>query len=145
VTPPELVGTLDYAAPEIHAGETPTNRADIFALGVIAYELFAGALPYGRGFSSARDAARLSYKPIGTLRKDIPLWMDGALQKAVEKRPAQRYDVLSGLVEDLRRPSSSPGYDRPRPLLERNPLALWRGAAIALLLLNIALVFLLSR
>ena len=145
VTRPELVGTLDYTAPEIHAGEQPTNRADIFALGVIAYELIAGALPYGRGFANARDATRLTYKPIGILRNDVPAWMDAAIRKAVETRPSQRYDVLSGLVEGLRRPDTSLDSGRPRPLLERNPVAFWRGAAIALLLLNIGLLFLMSR
>jgi len=145
VTPPERVGTLDYTAPEVHAGEQPTNRADIFALGVIAYELIAGALPYGRGMASARGVARLSYKPICLQRKQVPDWMDAALRKALETAPSRRYDVLSRLVEDLRQPNSSLGYDRPRPLLERNPVAFWRSAAIVLLLLNMALLLLLSR
>ncbi len=52
---PALVGTIDYTAPEYHRGETPTNRSDIYSLGVIAYELLTGKLPYGRGFGRRRD------------------------------------------------------------------------------------------
>jgi eukaryotic-like serine/threonine-protein kinase len=145
VTPPDLVGTLHYIAPEVHAGEQPTNRADIFALGVIAYELIAGALPYGLGSVVAPAASRPNYRSIGLLRKDVPAWVDAAVRKAVEPLPSKRYEVLSGLVEDLRRPNPSLGYVRPRPLLERSPVAFWRGAAILLLLLNIALLVWRSR
>ena len=139
----ELVGTPGYIAPEIYQGEPPTTRSDIYAVGVIAYELLSGRLPHGRGMANARDAARLSYLPIRTLRDDVPVWMDAALAKAVSRRPQQRTEVLSALVEDLRRPNPDLVSDRPRPLIERYPVGFWRTIAIAALLLN--LVLLLSR
>ena len=145
VEQPRLVGTVDYTAPEYHSGEPPTNRADIFALGVIAYELLTGRLPYGKGFANAREIARLTYVPARQGRDDVPAWMDAALEKAVAKRPAERTEALSALVEDLRRPNTALGYDRPRPLIERNPVAFWRAIAITALALNIVLAFLLSR
>jgi len=49
------------------------------------------------------------------------------------------------MLEDLRRPNASLGYKRPRPILERDPLNFWRAVAIGLLLVNMALIFLLSR
>jgi len=142
---PGLVGTLDYTAPEIHSGEQPTNRCDIYALGVIGYELLTGKLPYGRGFATASDIARLSYIPIRKHRAELPIWVDAALQKSVHKRPVERTEVLSAMLEDLRRPNASLGYKRPRPILERDPLNFWRAVAIGLLLVNMALIFLLSR
>jgi serine/threonine protein kinase len=99
---PALIGTLDYMAPEYHLGETPSNRSDIFSLGVIAYELLTGALPYGQGFSGPRDVSRLEYIPATTLNDAVPPWVDAALAKAVHKNPAQRTEALSELVEDLR-------------------------------------------
>ena len=137
---PKLAGTIDYTAPEYHMGERPTNRSDIYALGVITYEMLAGRLPYGRGFASLKDVPQLSYTLVRAIRDDVPIWVDAALEKAVNKKPADRTDALSALVEDLRRPNSSLGYERPRSLLDRNPIAFWRSAAIAMFVLNIALL-----
>lgn len=145
IAPPSLVGTVDYTAPEYHLGVRPTNRADIYSLGAIAYELLTGKIPYGRGFGSARECARLVYVPARQWRDDVPVWMDAALAKAVAKCPAERTEALSALVEDLRRPNSALGYDRPRPLIERNPAAFWRSVAIVALALNAVLLALLSR
>ena len=142
---PALVGTIDYTAPECHLGERPTNRSDIYALGAISYELLTGSLPYGKGFAGRRDVARLGYIPARALRDDVPVWIDAALEKAVHKRPSERFEALSSLVEDLRRPDATLEYDRPRPLLQRNPLGFWRTAAFILFLANVGLAFLLSR
>lgn len=136
-----LVGTLDYTAPEYHRGEAGSSRSDIFSLGVITYEMLTGKLPFGKGFASAHDIARRSYVPARSVREDIPVWVDAALAKAVSKAPSERTDALSALVEDLKRPNPSLGYDRARPLLERNPLAFWKGLS---LLLAIAVLVLLS-
>lgn len=141
---PGLVGTIDYTAPEYHRGETPTNRSDIFSVGVIAYELLTGKLPYGRGFARPRDVDRLQYIPASSLNEVVPRWIDAALARAVHKSPARRTEALSILIEDLRRPS--PDYrDEPRPLLERNPVAFWRGLSTALLVLNLLLLYHISR
>ena len=144
-TTPELAGTLDYTAPECHLGEPATNRSDIYALGVLAYELMTGRLPYGRGFAGPRDVGRLDYVSARGVRADIPDWMDAALAKAVHKQPVERTEALSALVEDLRLPNPSLGYDRPRPLLERNPVGFWRTVAIAMFALNVILAALLLR
>lgn len=142
---PTLVGTEGYTAPEYHRGETPTTRSDIYSLGVIAYELLVGRLPYGRGFSSARDVDKLHYIPAHSLRPDIPRWIDAALAKALHKSPEQRTEVLSALVEDLRKPNASFVESRTVPLLQRNPLRVWQGLAAILAVLNVVLLILLGR
>ena len=142
---PVLTGTSGYTAPEQHLGERPTSRSDIYALGVIAYELLSGRLPYGQGFAGLRDVNRLSYVTLRKFSDDVPVWIDAALQKAVHKQPTQRTDALSALTEDLRQPNLSLGYDRPPPLLERDPAGFWRALALASLLINVALAIYLAR
>jgi serine/threonine protein phosphatase PrpC/predicted Ser/Thr protein kinase len=117
--------------PEYLLGERPSHSGDIFALGVLAYEMLTGHLPFGRAFSSRRDVDRLTYVPARTRRDDLPVWVDAALEQAVAKRPSERTEALSAFTENLRRPNPALGYERPRPLLERNPLAFWRGVALA--------------
>jgi hypothetical protein len=108
---------------------------------VIAYELLTGKLPYGKGFAGRRDVGRLEYIPAATLNDAVPAWIDAALARAVHKNPLHRTDVLSALVEDLRRPNPDYLDAPPRPLLERNPTAFWRGLAIALFLINLVLLY----
>lgn len=145
VDAPELVGTIDYTAPEYHLGEPGTNRSDIYSLGVIVYEMLTGQLPYTKGFASARDVAKRSYTSARTHRRDLPAWMDAAIAKAVAKKPSERTEALSALVEDLKRPNPSLGYDRSRPLLERDPLLFWRGLSLLLLFIVATLLTLLAR
>ena len=145
VETPALVGTIDYTAPEYHLGEPATNRSDIFSLGVIAYEMLTGKLPYGKGFASARDINKRSYIEARSICEDIPVWIDAALAKAVTKKPVARTDALSALVEDLKRPNASFLNHRPRPLVERNPLAFWKGLSALLAVAIIALLYHVAR
>ena len=141
---PDLVGTLDYTAPEYHLGETPTHRSDIYSLGVIAYELLTGKLPYGRGFASRRDAGKLEYISAAAFNDALPPWIDAALAKAVHKNPTERTEALSALVMDLQRPN--PAYStRSRALLERNPVAFWRSVAFVFAFIDLVLAYFLAR
>ncbi|MGO8952316.1 MAG: protein kinase domain-containing protein [Rhodomicrobium sp.] len=140
-----FAGTIGYTAPEYHLGEPPSTRSDIYSLGVIAYELLTGHLPYGRGFTSAQDTSRLDYIPARRFRNDVPAWVDAALAQAVQKNPSYRTEVLSALVEDLRKPNPKHVSDGFVPLLERDPLTIWRAIAVMLAILNLVLLYLLSR
>lgn len=134
-------GTVDYSAPEQLLGAKPTNRSDIFSLGVIAYEMVTGYLPYGKGFANAAGVKRAVYMPATTRRKDIPDWMDAALEESVRTSPTERTDVLSALVENLRKPNTALGFGRERPLIERNPVAFWKGVSLVLVLIIIGMAF----
>lgn len=139
-----LLGTLDYAAPEYFRGETGSNRSDIYALGVITYEMLTGKLPYGKALSS-RTLKRLNYRPAQQYNTAISPWVNGALAKAVHLNTTQRYSLLSEFNHDLSYPNKLFIGKNTEPLIERNPIAFWKGTAIILLIVNLVLIYLLSR
>lgn len=138
-------GTIQYTAPECLAGRPATPGSDIFSVGVIAYQMLTGRLPYGteaaRAFSAAR-ADRLHYGSVAAARAGLPAYVDAALRKAVHPRPAQRYDALSAFVHDLRHPNPSLPGVRRAALLERDPVLFWK---LVSLVLAVVVVYLLAR
>lgn len=138
-----LLGTVNYTAPEYHRGENASNRSDIFSLGVIVYELLTGQLPYDKELNP-RTLKLVRYNPARLHDPELPVWLDKTLEKAVNLDPQWRYEKLSEFVYDLSHPNPDYLKDEALPLLERNPLGFWRGLSIALLLINLYLIYLLS-
>jgi serine/threonine protein kinase len=140
-----VLGTVQYTAPECLAGRPATPGSDIFSVGVIAYQMLTGRLPYGaeaaRAFSEARGQ-RLHYVSVAAARVGLPAYVDAALRKAVHPSPAQRYDALSAFVHDLRHPNPSLPGVRRAALLERNPVLFWK---LVSLFLGMAVLYLLVR
>ena len=139
-----LLGTRDYTAPEYLLGHPGSNRSDIYSLGVVVYEMLTGHLPYAQP-PTARNLKRLRYRSARRFNPEIPDWMDGALQKAVQLDPARRHARLSELIHDLSQPNDALRPDTPLPLIERNPLGFWRTLALLSLAANLLLLILLGR
>ncbi|WP_244506169.1 bifunctional protein-serine/threonine kinase/phosphatase [Microbulbifer marinus] len=131
-------GSKNYAAPEYFFGDSPSHRADIFSLGVIAYELLTGHYPYRERFGSRhyqlKSYAGLRYVSACQYRDDIPDWIDAALQKACAPDPRNRYPALSEFVRDLQTPRPEFLRRHQQPMMERNPLLFWQLVALLLLL-----------
>jgi len=139
----DILGTHQYAAPEYFVGEFGTSRSDLYSLGVIAYELLTGHLPYGARMARATNRARQSrvpYVPVATYRQDLPVWVDAALKKAVHFDPLKRHDAFSEFTHDLRH--APPGHVavRPLPLMERNPLLFWKTISVVLAIALLAVL-----
>jgi len=140
---PEILGTLQYTAPEYFLGEQGSSRSDLFSLGVIAYQLLSGRLPYGAEVPKCRTKraqARLTYVSVLSDDREIPAWIDDALRKAVEPDPSRRYAELSALVFDLRHPSRRFLGKTKAPLIERAPVAFWKGVSFVLALIVLLLL-----
>ncbi len=129
---PSMLGTVDYSAPEYILGHALSNRADIYSLGIIAYEMLTGKHPYGKGFSAKRHVGKCPYTPAARHNPGIPAWIDGALEKAVYCDQAKRYEVLSEFLGDLSRPNPKFVGGKSKPLIESDPVAFWRGLAFVL-------------
>lgn len=140
-----VLGTYQYTAPEYFLGEGGTTRSDIFSLGVIAYQMITGQLPYGAQMAQARTRAqqrKVVYRSIVDDKLPVPAWVDGALHKAVHPDPIKRYGELSEFLYDLRHPNEELVDTHRRPLIERNPLLFWKGLCVllgAIVLLQLAL------
>ena len=138
----QILGTAPYTAPEYFLGEPGTPRADLYSLGVIAYQMLSGRLPYGTTVAkTTRPGARgaLRYRSLREANPAIPPWVDGCLKKAVHPKPAQRYESLSEFLYDLTHPNPRFVDDRGAPLLERHPLRFWQGLSLLLFVALLAL------
>jgi serine/threonine protein kinase len=139
----ELLGTLQYTAPEYFLGEIGTTRSDLFSLGVVTYQMLSGRLPFGTDVSKARTRAaqrQLKYRSVLDDEREIPAWIDDVLRKATHPDPGKRYEELSEFVHDLRHPSQGYLARTRAPLLERNPVAFWKGVALVLAIVVVVLL-----
>ena len=106
----QIIGTPLYIAPELARGvQEVDNRTDIYALGVIVYEMLTGTPPF-----TGDNHFQLLYKhgneapepPSQRSRKaDIPAHVESAVLRALEKEPDDRFDSMSGFVAALEGPT----------------------------------------
>ena len=127
----EIAGTANYSAPEYFKGNKGTNRSDIYSLGVIAYEMLTGELPYGEISIARAEKKKFNYISARQHNTMVPDWIDVCLKKAVHPNPERRYGLLSEFLADLHKPNQNLlDQVSSQPLLERNPIAFWRGFAL---------------
>jgi serine/threonine protein kinase/Tol biopolymer transport system component len=148
-----VIGTPAYMSPEQVRGETSDARSDLWALGVVFYEMVAGRHP----FPGDHEAVRYSIlsaepKPLTLSGLDAPERLNPILLKLLAKDPASRYPTADALLTDLRllagisasstpAPETVPGPP-PRTVRFRRPAALLLvagGAAAGLIALFLGL------
>jgi eukaryotic-like serine/threonine-protein kinase len=127
-TPTSRVGTTAYMAPEQVEGKALDHRADVFAFGVVLYELLAGANPFAapQYADTIHNVAHLE-PPL----ERIPRAQRRVIRRCLRKEPELRYDSMRDVALDLR--ESLGDTDAPRPRMRW-----WMAAAIALPLLAAA-------
>jgi len=139
-----IEGTANYIAPELFDGYEGTPKSDLFSLGVTVYKMLSGGhYPYAEQDKTARRK-NYDYISVRKYNLNVPIWMDGAIRKAVQPDPEKRYGVMSEFFGDLSTPN--PTLMRTHaPLLERDPVSFWRGFAFLLLALNLLLIYLIAQ
>jgi len=106
------LGTILYMAPEQAAGDPDIDgRADIYSLGITAYEMLAGAAPFANLSPREMLTARLTLPPppLSTVRKDVPIGLEKLIAKCLAIDPADRPQSAASLVEALEDPETISG------------------------------------
>lgn len=132
-------GTPSFIAPEAFSGAEPSPQQDLYSVGVTLYYLITGHYPYGEieAFQQprfSRPVAASRYRP------DLPAWLDHCLLKALEPDPHKRYETAEEWLLALEQGERQSLQTEHRPLLEREPLAVWRAIALGALAANLALL-----
>lgn len=102
---------LEYCAPELFKGAQPDTRSDIFALGVILWELLTGRQLFARSgpFEVMRAICDDPVPKPSNVESEVPSRLDPIVARAVAKDPAQRYPDYSGFLRALEPPLQLPG------------------------------------
>jgi serine/threonine-protein kinase len=98
------LGTPAYMSPEQTEGKPADRRSDIWALGVVLYEMISGRVPFPGEAEAAVAYAIVHTEPelLTALRSGVPLALDRTVEKALAKDPAERYQHVEDLLVDLR-------------------------------------------
>jgi eukaryotic-like serine/threonine-protein kinase len=133
-----VVGTPAYMAPEQAAGDEVDNRADLYALGCLAYELLTGQPPFAGASAQALIAAHIADEPEPPTRRrsGLPAELNELVLRLLAKRPADRPQSAEEVVQELDRLSLPP---RRLPLLAI--LGIYVGCALVVLALAYLAMF----
>ena len=138
-----ILGTAQYTAPEYFLGETGTTRSDMFSLGVIAYQMLSGRLPYGPQVARAQTKSaqrKLIYQSVLDDDRTIPAWIDEAIKKSVHPDPYKRYEEITEFIYDLRHPNKKFLNKARPPLIERSPVLFWKSLSFILFIIVLVLL-----
>lgn len=122
----QLLGTIPYMSPEQVSGDSSNidTRSDVYALGVILYELLAGRLPHDVARRSIAEAARVIREEEPSRLSSINAAFRGDVEiivaKAMEKDRDRRYGTAAEMAADIRR------HLRDEPLVARAPSSMYR-------------------
>jgi tetratricopeptide (TPR) repeat protein len=101
-----VVGTLEYMSPEQAKGEVADQRADIYALGLILYDMLVGRRRFTTGTNPMSEAmARMQHAPaaVRSLEASVPEPVERIVSRCLEPDPAKRYQSVADLLADVNR------------------------------------------
>jgi tetratricopeptide (TPR) repeat protein len=141
--PEQALGTTAYMSPEQARGTDVDGRADLWALGVVLYEMLTGERPFG-GERSAAVLHSIRHEPPTPLseeRRNLPSALEQAVHRCLQKEPEERYDSAEALLDDLRALRSGAGAVGVQSSNAGGLAQLgrgWLGGAVAVLLVGLA-------
>jgi len=134
-----VVGTLDYLSPEQARGEEVDGRSDLYALGVLLFEMLSGQLPFAAGSTGEILAQRISGRPreLSAAGVAAPPALGAIVRRCLAREPQRRYPDARALLADLDRFVGGAAA----PARRRAPLAVAAAALVLLVAAVLALTW----
>ncbi|HKQ61054.1 MAG TPA: tetratricopeptide repeat protein [Candidatus Polarisedimenticolaceae bacterium] len=131
-----VLGTLDYLSPEQAKGEHVDARSDLYSLGIIAFEMLSGELPFPGGSFAETVAQRIAGRPreLAELGVQVSPRMRSVLRRCLEPVPARRFGSAEELLTALDQPEPSRLWARARSAIAVAGVALALTAALVFVL-----------
>ena len=122
--------------------ELPDAQSDLFALGVTLYQLLTTKLPYGDVLPYQVGRYYRDPTPPSRHNPEVPIWLDHIVLKAVARDKRKRFETAEEMLLALERGASRPlTAPQATPLLQRDPLTIWKVGLGVSILFNLLLVF----
>jgi TolB-like protein/Flp pilus assembly protein TadD/predicted Ser/Thr protein kinase len=124
-----FAGTIPYMAPEVLRGDSATARSDIWALGVMLYEMISGDRPFS-GKTGYEITAAVLHEPAPALPSNVTHALDTIVQRCLAKAPSDRYE----LAGEVRAALETAGLQRPviQAVKRRFVMSEWRRIVLVL-------------
>lgn len=126
-----IAGTLPYMSPELLRGQRGDHRSDIWALGVLLYEMVTGRRPF-TGATGFEVSAAILHQPPEAFPSNVPTDLRAIIQRCLEKNPAERYQQASDVSVALAEMKQARFPSR----IVRNVLLLLAGLAVGVIVFN---------
>ncbi len=139
------LGTMSYMSPEQAEGADTDHRTDLWALGVVLYEMVAGQLPFKGDFDQAVVFSIMNEppEPLTAVRTGVPKELERIVSKCLAKKADERYQHADELLVDLQalrrdlEPQASRVSDKPTPAKRTSPVIVGAVAAVVLVALGL--------
>ena len=147
ITRDAAVGTAWYMSPEQLRGEQIDHRTDVWATGIVLYEMLTGLPPFRGEYDSAVTYGIVNDDPVPVreLRNDVPVEVADAVHRALEKDPGKRFARIADFAAALGpTPAGAPSVPRPDSRF-RSRVSWIAGAAVVVLAVAVAAITILRR
>lgn len=142
-TPGSIVGTFAYMSPEQINEKEVDARSDIFAFGILLYQMATGVLPFNGRTVTEMLSSIVQRQPreISSYRNDLPTGLEQIIFKALAKDPRERYQSMDELCSDLERLRVNPSADFSFKSMKRNAPLMMSAVLLLIVLIGLTIVY----